>query len=417
MRSFSLAARRAALCALIAWCVPPQAAAADPATAPSFREAVALAWARFPQRQNFAAAQAEAAARDESGRAFFPNAPTASGSYVNDRIAGSNLDYITAEGELTTPIWLPGEGSATRQAAHADEDATAADADAAHLDLALRVLATTEQAVLASNAVDVARRRATTAQLLSASLAHRLRLGESSQSDALAVQAEAASARMTASTARSQLNAVQAELIALTGQPIIPRLAGAGGDGGPVDVSEAAVLAHHPRVLAAERAMIAAQDKARLTRIENRDSPELGVQAIDEKQPGSRWDTRVGVVFRLPFATEARNAPRRAAAEQAVTHAMVAREMARREVLTELRQAQSELGDVSEAALAAKEAANALMRRRGQIERAWRLGEMSLIEVVRADAMAFDADLANQKAETVLQAARLRLRLAAGELP
>jgi outer membrane protein TolC len=385
--------------------------------APSFRQAVALAWDRYPQRQNFAAARTEAAARDLSGRAFFPNAPTASGSYVNDRIAGSNLDYITAEGEVTTPVWLPGEGRATRNSAHADEDAIAADEDAAHLELALQVLGTTEQAALASNALDVARRRAMTAQSLSARLAHRVQIGESAQSDALAAQAEDAFARMSVSEAKSQLDALRAELAGLTGQPVIPRLAGAGGDQGPLDASEAAVLAHHPRVLAADRAVAAAQQKARLARLENRDSPELGIQAIDEKQPGSRWDTRVGVVFRLPFATEARNAPKRAAAEQEVTHAIVARDIARREVSAQLHEALAALTGASDSAMAARQAAEALLRRRGQIERAWELGEMSLIEVVRANAMAFDADLVNQKAETILQAARLRLRLAAGELP
>ncbi len=390
---------------------------ADATLPPSFREAVALAWALFPQRQNFDAAQAEAAARDESGRALFPNAPTASGTYVDDKATGSNLGYVTAEGELTTPVWLPGEGRATRKTAHADADSIEADADAAHLELAEKMLSVTERATFAANTLDVALRRAATAQSLSAGLAHRFQLGESSQSDALAAQAEAASARMSVSEARSQLESDQADVLSLTGQPVIPRLSGAGGDEGPVDLSEAVVLAHHPRMLAADRAVAAAEASASLTGIENRDSPEVGLQAINEKQPGTRWDTRVGVIFRLPFATPARNAPKRAAAAQAVTRAIVSREMTRRAVLTELHQAQSELGGASESQSAAREAANALMHRRGQIERAWRVGEMSVIEVVRANAMAFDADLASQKADTMLQAAKLRLRLAAGSLP
>ncbi len=408
------------MAALLTCYALPSTAAQPPmqkTVAPSFREAVAAAWARFPERDNYAAAQAEASARDASGRALFPNAPTASGTYVNDKVAGSNLDYITAQGELTTPVWLPGEGRATSRTAHADADAIDANADEAHLELAGRVLALTEHAAVATNALDVAQRRATTAQALAASLAHRFQVGESSQSDALAAQAEAASARMSVSGARSQLDAIRAALTALTGEPVVPRLSGAGGDAGPLDASEAAVLAHHPRLLAADRAVAAAQAGASLTRIENRDSPEVGIQAIDEKQPGSRWDTRVGIIFRLPFATQARNAPKRAAAEQQVTRAIVARELARREVLTELRQAQSELSGATEAQAAANEAADALMRRRGQIERAWHLGEMSLIEVVRANAMAFDAEFASEKAGTALQAARLRLRLAAGELP
>ncbi len=70
-----------------------------------------------------------------------------------------------------------------------------------------------------------------------------------------------------------------------------------------------------------------------------------------------------------------------------------------------------------EAELAAGRAAGEQERRRGMIERAWRLGEMPLIEVVRANALAFDARLAQTKSRTALDAARLRIGLANGLLP
>jgi hypothetical protein len=66
---------------------------------------------------------------------------------------------------------------------------------------------------------------------------------------------------------------------------------------------------------------------------------------------------------------------------------------------------------------AAARAAASLDLRRGKIERAWRAGEMPLVEVIRANAMAFDADLARDKAGTDLAASRLRARLAQGLLP
>ena len=168
---------------------------------------------------------------------------------------------------------------------------------------------------------------------------------------------------------------------------------------------------------AAERAVQAAQARARLVRIENRDSPQIGLQGINEKQPGTRWDTRFGVVIHFPFATEARNAPRRAAAEEAVTQAEAQLELARRQVGAAARKAEALMLGAERAAVAARAAAADLDKRRGQIERAWRLGEMPLIEVVRANAIAFNAELARDKAGTELDAARQRVRLAGGVLP
>jgi outer membrane protein TolC len=159
------------------------------------------------------------------------------------------------------------------------------------------------------------------------------------------------------------------------------------------------------------------QEQARLTRIENRESPQIGVQGINEKQPGTRWDTRFGIVVHFPFASEARNAPRRAEAEQRVTEALVRLELTRRRVAAAVRQAGIVLAGAEQEAAAASRAAADLDRRSGQVERAWRLGEMDLIEVIRADSTAFDADLARDKAQTELDAARQRVGLAEGVLP
>ena len=123
------------------------------------------------------------------------------------------------------------------------------------------------------------------------------------------------------------------------------------------------------------------------------------------------------MVLRFPFATEARNAPRRAAAEQAITAADVQRALARRDVAAGVRAAQAMLAGAESGKAAATRAARELDKRRGQIERAWRSGEMPLIEVVRANATAFDAEFARDRARIDLGTARLRLLIAEGEIP
>jgi cobalt-zinc-cadmium efflux system outer membrane protein len=378
----------------------------------SFHDAVAAAWARLPQRRDYAAQQGAATARYNAGGTFFPNAPYADGSYFDDR-AGSDYTYRTTQIGVSTPIWLPGEGTATQKTAQADGVAVAAAIEAAHLALAAQVLDLATQAAVAANARDVAARRLATTQSLAANLAHSFAAGESSQSDELAADADSANAALTLSSADAQLAAARAALVTVVGNDGIPRLDAPGPAGlQPVDP-----IASHPRIVAAERSVAAAQANARLVSIANRDSPEIGLQGVNDKQPGTKWDTRLGVTFRFPFATEARNAPRRAAAEQATTQAEVQLALARREILLGVQQAQAMQAGAERGSVAAERAAGVLAQRRGQIERAWRMGEMPLIELVRANALSFDADFARDRAHTDLAAARLRLRLAEGVLP
>ena len=381
----------------------------------SFHDMVEDAWSQLPQRQDIAARQSVAAARLRAGSALVPDAPFVTGSYINDKILGSNQNYISTQVEVSTPVWLPGEGTATQNTARADGSAAEAAGEAAHLALALQLLDLATQAALADNARIVAGRRFATSQALATDLARRFRVGEAAQSDALAADADAASASVTLSSAETDLEAVRATLAEVTGSEALARLEV------PRPVAPAGIaadpVARHPRVIAAERAVDAARANEHLARLQNRDDPQVGLQGIDEKQPGTRWDTRFGVVVRFSFATEARNAPRRAAAEQATTQAMVQLALARREVTTAIRQSQSALAGAERGSAAAERAAAGLERRRGQMERAWRAGEMPLIEVVRANAVAFDAAFARDKARTTLGAAQIRVQLAAGLLP
>lgn len=377
----------------------------------SLHEAIAAAWARAPQRQGLAAQQASAAARYAAGGALLPNAPYALGTHVNDRVLGSNYGYITTQAEVGTPIWLPGQGSATQATAQADGVAVEAVVEAAHLALASQVLDLAANVAIADNARAVAVRRLATAQSLAADLSRRFRVGESSQSDALAASADALSAASILGGAEAQVGATQVVLASVVGTPASLVLDAPGPPPPPPGPDP---FANHPRIIAATRSLEAAQAAARLTRIDNRDSPEVGFQGINEKQPGSRWDTRFGVTFRLPFATEARNAPRRAAAEQVVTDATVQLTLAQREVRVGVQQAQAIMAGAERSSIAATRAAAELGRRRGQIDRAWRIGEMALIEVVRSNSLFYDAEYARDKARIDLAVARLRLRLAEG---
>ena len=377
----------------------------------TLHQSIADAWQRLPQRAVIRAQQNVAAARDLAGSEFLPDAPTAAGTYVNDKVAGSNYNYITAQVDVSTPVWLPGEGTAMQNAAGAEGGALAAQAATAHLALAGDVLHLATNAASASNARRIAQRRLDTARALSADMAHRFAVGESSQSDALAAAAEAANASVSLAQAELQLAAAKLALAALTGSGSIPMLAAPGGR------MPIAASTEHPQLVAAAREVDAARAQARLVDIQDRDDPELGFEGINEKQPGTRWDTRFGVTLKFLFATEARNAPRRAQAEEAVTRAMVRLELTRRQVAAQIELARVTVAVSERAAAAAAQGAAAQDMRRGQVERAWRLGEMPLIELVRANALAFDAEAARDRTRIDRIGAELQLEIASGTIP
>jgi cobalt-zinc-cadmium efflux system outer membrane protein len=381
----------------------------------TFREAVDLAWSRLPDRRTFAANKAVAEARYRSGSAWFPNAPNMTGTFDNDKIAGSNENYITNQVLLATPVWLPGEGSATQRQAAADSAANDEAATAAHLAVARQVLDAALEATIAGGARDVAEKRRAAAHALYLDAVQRTQTGEAAEADMLAAQAEDALADAALRQAEARYAAALVPLSLLTGSDAVPRL------DLPVaarpDVAEERILARHPQMAAAEAAVVSAREGERLTRIQDRDDPELGVQMTDDKQPGTRWDTRVGVVVRFSFATEARNAPRRAAAEADTTRAEVQLDRTRRGVLAELREARVMLQGAEDAASAASSAAAAQRKRLSMVQHAWRLGEAPLIELVRANGAAFDAQLEQVRSRTTLSAARLQLVLAEGDIP
>ena len=227
-----------------------------------------------------------------------------------------------------------------------------------------------------------------------------------------------ATAEIALSDAQAMEEAARAALHVLTGLDGVPDLS-----------APPAILAvtrsmpapdaidRQPDVLAASKAMQVAEANLKLVRIENRSSPQVGVQVIRQRQLRAPWDTQYGVVFTLPFASDTRNLPRVAAAESQRASAQADMERARRRVLVDLTRSWVQLAAARRAHGAAVRASRTLGSRQSEIERAWRLGEMPEIEVVRAQQLAFDAKSIAARSDVLIDAATWRMAFAQGVLP
>lgn len=388
-----------------------------------------MAWARSPDRLALEGRGGAAAARGRAAHTLFPNAPFATAIYDDDHFVGSNKSYTTYSGSLNTPLWLPGEGTATARSAGAELAHVAAQDEAGRLLVAGQVLDAAAGLAIARNVREVAGRRLASARLLLSELHRLVRGGEAVQIDEQAAAADLATAEIALADADAQLVSAGEALAVLTGTRTLPELTppklttpeltptGAVAAALAGGVPDEAAIGHNPQVAAAQRGVDAAQAELRLVRLADRDDPELGVEAIRDHQFGSPWDTRYGVVVRVPFASRARNLPRIALAQSTLTTAFAELARVQRLVRLGLVQSRAQLDAARRARDAGAVATRQLAARAATIGHAWRLGEMPLIEVVRAQQASFDATLIATRAAVAADVASLRMSLAGGVVP
>ncbi len=384
----------------------------------SLHDAVLAAWTLAPERYALDGQRGEAAARARAARAFFPGAPYVTGEYFDDHLIGSNQGYTTYQGELATPLWLPGEGTATERAAQADMQHLSQQGEAMRLELARQVLDQATAAGLAADNREIAGRRLAAARLLLDSVGHAVGTGEAPGIDGQAARAALASAQIALADAEAQVAGAEGALVALTGSAAPPDLSATPAAlAADRTLPSAELLERDPRVASAHRELEAAEAALRLVRLADRDDPEIGVEGIREKQFGSPWDSRVGVMLKIPFGSGNRNLPRIAAAQSRLDTAEARLLQQRRLVAIGLQQALARLRAAGADRTAAATVARELDGRATDVVHAWHVGEMPLIEAARAQAAAFDADLAARRASTMLAAAQWQVALAQGVLP
>lgn len=248
------------------------------------------------------------------------------------------------------------------------------------------------------------------ARQLADDVARRVHSGDLARSDALAADAEVMATQAALSEAQLKLSESQRRWTTLTG------LAPPARDS-LVEVP-AAVEEPHPEVRLAEATIEQARRLSEHTRATRREPPELLLSLRREQDPGTveRRDT-IGVGVRIPLGSAARNLPLEAQAVSALLVAERALEAARVRTETELALAQEGL-QAAQQRLQAQTTREALTRERAQLfRRAFDAGEMSLPELLRANAAASTAATELDRARVALDAARARLTQAQGITP
>ncbi len=401
--------QRAALPASRPVPLPPALRPAE--AAPRLRAAVDGAWARSPELAGVPGRQAAAAVRGRSADSITPGPPSLGGGFVTD---GFNNARGGREGELSlaTPLWMPGEGTASRRAADADLSRLSAQQQAQRLQAAGEVREALAAVALAGIELAGAEARLRDARALETDVARRVSGREAAEAELLTVRLDRMEAEIALGERRAALDGAKLAFQALTGlEPDAAAL-------NEADAPQGSGTPPHPRIVEADRAVAVADANRRLAALQVRESPEIGLLGRSSREAGTNYyDNRVGIQFRLPFATEARNAPRQAAAEADLTEATAAAANVRRQVALQAARARIELDAVRGALVTARQRAAVLRQQRGLSEAAFRGGQVSLGDVIRVRALTTEAEVSQGRAEVAVRQARSRVNQALGVLP
>ncbi|MFM9433020.1 outer membrane protein, heavy metal efflux system [Janthinobacterium sp. CG_23.3] len=384
---------------------PPAAAQAGP----SLADAVEAAWQRSPQAAALVARQGESLAGRESARSWIAGAPVLGLAQRSDRWSERRGKRET-EISLSAPVWLPGQ-KATR-AALADANATELDAQsaAARLALAGEVRAKLWEVAAAREKMAEKRDHQHHLEELADEVARRVRAGDLARSDGLLARQEVLAAQSDVAAAAGQAAQALAGFRTLTGLADIPKPE-------PEPIAEQAPPRRHPRLAAAARATQRAQAALALAGANRNPPPTLGVSARRERDGSGGAARSLGFAVQIPFGGASLNRPLEAGAHTQVASSAAELAQAGAAIESDIALAREQLTLV-DGALQTASARAVLTREHARlIEKAFRLGERGLADLLRAHVLAHEADMAERQQRVALGLAHAQLNQALGIIP
>lgn len=376
----------------------------------TLRDAVERAWERQPVHKAQSARADEFAAKRDAAQALFPEPPSLFATYRSDQLT-SNQGQRELEAGIALPLWLPGEQGRQAAVVSAERDQYDTALGAAKLKVAGDVRDAYWQARLAENELALARRKVEDAAAIAADVERRVKAGDLARVDLNQAQAAELLTRGALSEAEVKVFRARQGFDVLTGLSTLP-------SGEEPPSAQAVSLDDHPLLASLQRAVAMAQAKLGQATQSLRNNPELELGVRRERGiPGEPYVNSIQLGFRLPFATDARNGPRIAAANAELIEAHAAFGLERARLAAEIEAARREL-DQTRAVVQLTETRFTLVADTQRLlAKAFALGELDLVSRLRAENERFESELNFTRA--TLDAARAvgRLNQALGLLP
>ena len=376
---------------------------------PGLKAAVDAAWQRSPHGRTLDARRNETLAGHEAAQSWIAGSPSVGLSQRSDRWTEQNGVRET-DVSLSAPIWLPGQKSARQALAQTNSSELEAQIASARLAIAGEVRERLWAVAAALETLTEVQDHHHHLEGLAEEVMRRVKAGDLARSDGMLARQEALAAQGAIAMAQAKLQEAQARYTALTGQPQIPAPE-------PEPLS-AAQNGPHPRSVAARSAVDRAQAAHKVVMATRSDPPTVGMSMRREQDTFAGGSNRsVGIAIQIPFGTHARNRPLETAALTQIQTAEAEAAQAEAVLRGDAELARKQLATAEQARETAVVRA-AVMREHTQlIEKAFRLGERGLADLLRSEALSHEAQVAVRQQQVAVGLAHARLNQAFGVLP
>ncbi len=349
-------------------------------------------------------------ARQRAAGSLTPGAPTFAAGYATDQVFKDRRQRDATIG-ISTPLWLPGEGTASQRVADTEMARMAAQIAVVKLKIAGQVRDALADFAIAKAELFVAEQRLRDGRSLEGDTARRVRARDVSDANLLLARAERIAADAEVRDKRIALEHARIEFDSLTGvAPVVAALDGKA----PVESRGPT----HPRLDDARGALDVARANQALAGIQTRDSPEIALIARRSRDTfGTVYNNSLGVEIKIPFSSEARNAPRQAMAQAEFREALALQMSAEREVAAERQKARLAYDNALVQRDLASERAKTLTQQVALVSQGQRGGEVSFSDFIRARTLAYEAQAAKARADINVSKARGRVIQSLGMIP
>lgn len=377
----------------------------------TLHDLVEKALPHYPNSQLLAAKKRELEARQIQAKSFLPGSAALVLRNQNDVLLSRNGE-IEWEAGIEMPIWLSGQRAARAAIADVSASNLNQDQQLLHLQLAGMVRDALWDIELMQGLYDIAELKWTAAKQLEQDVQKRVNLGDMSQKELFIAQSETLLAENENIAAQAEVQHAKFRYINLTGLREIPSIY-AEQKSTKLDVDES-----HPALLEANGKVALSNQMRNLTKIETRENPTvtIGTRSLRGAND-TQYNNSLGIILRIPLQSAVRNAPLQAAAETNYTQQQVNLSAlkimlaaAMHEAEHNLEVGEQQLNVLAKQQLIAQKSLHA-------VRTGFKLGEIELIEVMRAQTQAFNVDknLKNQQIQQQWNTARYNQ--AVGELP
>ena len=376
----------------------------------TLRELVEKTIVRYPDSALLATKQIEIDAKDKRANGILPAAPAIGLLNRNDAIT-SNRGEREWDAELELPVWLPGQRAA-REALARDAALGLVDTRAT---LNLKVAGMVRDALwdiaMMTHQATLAKSRHQTALALVNDVEKRVKAGDLPRTDIMLAQNEAYQAETYLLRAEAEVKHAQFRYQLLTGLNVIPEIYAE-------KQANAMLSDNHPALRDASKKVLVADDERNLMRIEKRENPSVSLNARSQRGPfDNQANDSLGLKLRIPFETEAHSAPLVASAEMNYAKNQAEAQHLRYALEAAFHEAEHNLEvTTAELAITTKQHANAQESLR-LAKKAFALGETDLVNFLRVQASAYEAERAMKQRQIQLQWDTAHYNQAAGEMP